>query len=110
MELQDLIVSLKSLLEKEKEILIEFPIKNVDEFMEIQEKKRQLLLEISKYSKEELSSFQEEVLKISELNSTISALLMNHISFFEEFEKELFGEKLTYRESEKKQNLFNGRI
>lgn len=106
MEIREQLLNLKKLLEEERELLLSFPLKNINRFEEIQEEKRKLLLNISSFSKEEVEKEKNIVLEIYKLNSTVSALISNGLSFFEEIEKELFGENITYK-GKNTSSLFN---
>ncbi len=94
------------LLREERELLLVFPLKDLDRFKKIQEEKRELLLKISSFSKEEVEREKELLVEIHRLNTSISALVSNGLSFFEEVEKELFGESATYRRN-RANSLFN---
>ena len=106
MKIRELLQILKSLLEEERKLLLSFPIKDVKRFEEIQERKRELLLKISSFEKEEVEKERELLLEIFRLNSTVSALVVNGLSFFEEIERELFGDSITYTDKAS-QNLFD---
>ena len=97
---------LRELLREERELLLAFPPKDLDRFRKIQEEKRELLLKISSFSKEEVEREGELLVEIYRLNASVSALLSNGLSFFEEIEKELFGESATYS-GNRENSLFN---
>lgn len=109
MELKKLLLELKSLLEEERELLLSFPLKDVDRFEKVQEEKKELLLKISSFEKEKVEMERELLLEIQKLNASITALITNGLSFFEEIEKELFGQSPTYR-NKKNNSLFNKKI
>ena len=108
MEVLEQLKKLKNLLEEERNILLRFPLESVERFLEVQEEKRKLLLQISSRSEEELIPFKDEVLEIYELNAEVSSLISNHMAFFEEIEKELFGDSVTYGGRER-DNIFKGK-
>ncbi len=108
MGVRELLEELKELLEEERQLLLSFPVKDVKRFEEIQERKRELLLKISSFEREEVEKERELLLEIFRLNSTISALVVNGLSFFEEIERELFGDSITYTDKTS-QNLFDRR-
>lgn len=112
MKLKELLLKLKELLEEERNLFINFPVKDVDRLEELQEEKRKILLEISKFDRKEIEKERELkdlFLEIYQLNSSISALIINGLNFFEEIEKELFGEKTTYTGSNRT-NLFGRKV
>lgn len=109
MTVKELLLKLKEIMEEERELLLSFPVKETERFERIQEEKRELLLKISSFEVEELEKEKELLKEIQSLNRTISALIVNGISFFEDLERELFGEKTTYT-SGKDGNLFKRRV
>jgi len=108
MEVSELLNELERLLEQEKELLLKFPITSPEQILEIQEKVRKILYELSKFPKETLLSETERLVKLSELNARVSSLVLNQLSFLEELEREIFGELLTY-EKKSRDNLFDGK-
>jgi hypothetical protein len=106
MKVDDLIKRLENLLEKERDLLLKFPISDADQFIKIQEEIKETLYKLSQFPKEELMDKTDELINISKLNSSISSLLINQLSFLEELEREIFGESLTYSEKAKN-SLFN---
>lgn len=109
MTARELLLKLKEIMEEERQLLLSFPVKEIERFERIQEEKRELLLKISSFEREELEKESELLKEIRSLNRTISALIVNGISFFEDLERELFGEKTTYT-SGKEGNLFKRRV
>ena len=103
------LLRLKKLLEEERELLLAFPPKDIDRFEKIQEEKKELLLKISSFEKEEVEKERELLVEIQKLNTSITALIANGLSFFEEVEKELFGQSPTYR-NKGSNSLFNRKI
>lgn len=106
MTARELLLELKSIMEEERELLLSFPIRDVERFGEIQEKKREILLMLSRLNVEDLEGEKELLLELRQLNVSISGLILNGLSFFEELERELFGQTLTYEEK-KRRNLFS---
>jgi len=107
LSVKTILAELKNLLNEERKLLLSFPPKNVSRLEEIQEEKKKLLLELSSFNTEEVKKERELLSEIQKLNTSIAALISNGISFFEEIEKELFGQNVTYDERNRKHNLFN---
>jgi len=98
---------LKELCRKERELLIKFPLGEPEEFLSLQEEKRELLLKLSSLEAEELEPFKELIEEIKEVQELSKPLLLSNLSFIEEVLGEL-APRETYGPSEGK-SLFNGK-
>ncbi|MEO2067978.1 MAG: hypothetical protein ABGX27_00495 [Desulfurobacteriaceae bacterium] len=116
MEAKKLLESLKALLESQKRLLLT-GIKDketIEKLKDLDERKLEVLTELSKKEKEEFSSCVELVKVVEKLNKEVEILLMNNLDFIEGILKELCPESdITYGSSEKGKggfSLFNKKI
>ncbi len=89
------LLKLKSILERERELLLKFPLGEPQEFLELQKEKRKVLSKLSSLEKKDFSDLKELVKEIKELNEEVKALITNNYSFIKELLEELFP-KTTY--------------
>lgn len=96
---EDSLKRLKELYERERELLVRFPLGEPDEFLALQEEKRELLLELSSHTPEEFEPYRELVEEIARLHEVVRSLLVSNLSFIQELLGEVFP-KETYGPSE----------
>ncbi len=89
------LLRLKNILEKERELLLKFPLGEPKEFLELQEEKREVLSKLSHFEEKDFKDLKELVKEVKELNEEVRALLTNNYSFIRELLEELFP-KTTY--------------
>lgn len=91
---EEMLLKLKTLLEKEKKLLLS-GIKSgeeADRLQGIEEEKLHLLSKIAKLSKEDLIPFINLLREIETVNAEVKDLLINNLNFLENLMKELFPE------------------
>jgi len=93
---EKLLLSLKELLEKEKKLLLSgIKGEDADRIVKLEERKLELLSELSKLSREDFSGLEDLVREIDRLNSQLKALIINNLEIMESIMEELFP-RVTY--------------
>ncbi len=92
---KECLLRLKSILERERETLLKFPLGEPKEFLKLQEEKREVLSKLASFEGREFKDLKELVREVKELNQEVKALLINNYSFTKELLDQIFP-KTTY--------------
>ncbi|RMA97511.1 hypothetical protein [Hydrogenothermus marinus] len=114
MDLVKLLESLKNKLEEEKEQLLK--LDNPNDLIKVIEEKKEILVKLSKFNKEDFSKYEDIIIEIDKLSKENLSLAMNNMSLIDELFSAIFEESVEkynpYGEVSKKgsSGIFNKKI